>query len=357
MAEVTENPLFGDFANSSHILLTTQTPGRLIRIFKMRVVSVSVHKTVLLAAVLFASNARAQSTQPAPQAQAAQQQQPFDLDVVSIRLNNSDPRKFGGGFTPSGLRLINFPLSQVIYMAYFPWFKGNNVIGSPAWTQNERYDVVGHIDEASLSAWQKFNPRQLQELGRPVLQKLLADRCKLVAHLVPSQADGYALVVSKHGAHLTPAKPDETYPDGVKNLSPDGAKTMFVTQADGIIMRFFNTSLNELADLIGPMSGSVLQDQTGLTGRYDFTLRHLEIEKDPNGKPVISNPEPSDIWDIRSLGLEVKPVKSALAEPRHRPHRAAFGQLVPAYFLRNGVIGNYGCPGVQTDPLPAPQVH
>jgi uncharacterized protein (TIGR03435 family) len=194
-------------------------------------------------------------------------------------------------------------------MAYFPWFKGNNVVGSPAWTQNERYDIVGHIDEDSLPVWQKFNPLKRQEFGGPALQKVLADRCKLVAYLVPSRVDGYALVVSRYGARLTPAKRDETYPDDVKDLGPEGAKLLWVAEANGNALRFFNTSLKELADLVGPMSGSVLQDQTGLTGRYDFVLHRLEREKDPDGKPVLSNPEPSDIWDLRSLGLEFKPIK------------------------------------------------
>jgi uncharacterized protein (TIGR03435 family) len=243
-------------------------------------------------------------TQPAPQPS-------FSLDVVSIRPNNSGSRNFGGGFNATGLRMINMPIEVVIYQAYFPAFKGNLVVGYPAWTMNERYDIVGHIDEESAAAWLKLNPRQQQQLGKPMLQKLLADRCKLVAHLVPTQVDGYSLVVSKHGTHLTPAKPDETYPDGVKNLSPDGAKTLTTNDANGHIMtiRFFNTPIQELADLLGGMSGSVIQDQTNLSGRYDFTIRRLEIPKDPDGKPIVLDPLPSDLWDISATGLEFKHAK------------------------------------------------
>jgi uncharacterized protein (TIGR03435 family) len=141
-----------------------------------------------------------------------------------------------------------------------------------------------------------------------MLQKLLAERCNLVVHTVPAQVDGYALVISKRGSHLQPAQPRESYPEGAKNLDPEGGKTLSATPANDNTMSFFNVLLPDLASVIGVTGNSVIQDQTGLTGRYDFTIRRLEAPRDLDGKPI-DNPQPSDLWDISATGLELKRAK------------------------------------------------
>ena len=140
-----------------------------------------------------------------------------------------------------------------------------------------------------------------------MLQKLLAERCKLIVHTVPAQVDGYALVVSKRGSRLQPAQPRETYPEHAKNLDPEGGKVVSATQENNNTMSFFNVLLPDLANIIGVTSNSVIQDQTNLTGRYDFTIRRLE-PRDVDGKPI-SDPQPSDFWDISATGLELKRTK------------------------------------------------
>lgn len=59
---------------------------------------------------------------------------------------------------------------------------------------------------------------------------------------------------------------------------------------------------------MGPQTFNVIEDRTGLTGRYDFTIRRLEIPRDPDGKRI-PDPLPSDLWDISATGLELKSVK------------------------------------------------
>jgi len=255
---------------------------------------------------------RAQDAGPA----AAIAQQPaeppaasFAFDVATIKPSDPGNRNFGAGFIASGYTVVNFPLSEIVLRAYFPYSKGNQLIGAPAWSINEHYDIVAHIDEATAPSWLKLNPRQRQEAGRPMLQKLLAERCKLIAHTVPSQVDGYALVVSKRGSRLQPAQPRETYPDGVKNADYEGGKVLPASRFNNNTASYFNSSVQDLVNGIGgPPSFSVIEDRTGLTGRYDFTIRRLETPQDADGKPI-SDPQPSDFWDISATGLELKRVK------------------------------------------------
>jgi uncharacterized protein (TIGR03435 family) len=232
----------------------------------------------------------------------------FAFDAASIRPSASDIRSVGGGFIASGYRVTNFPLAYIVLTAYLPGNDGNQLVGMPDWAYKERYDIVAHIDEATAPSWLKLNGRQMQQAGRPMLQNLLAERCKLVAHTVPAQVDGYALIVSKRGSKLQPAQPRESYPAGVKDLDPEGGKVLSATPANNNTMTFFNVLIPDLASIIGVTSNSVVQDQTNLTGRYDFTIRRLDIPRDVDGTRI-ANPEPSDFWEISATGLELKRAK------------------------------------------------
>jgi len=235
---------------------------------------------------------------------------PFTFDVASIKPGNPNTRPGNGGFLATGLRITNLPLDLIVLSAYYPPNAGNKLIGMPAWTSKENYSIDARIDEASAPAWLKLNPRQWQIAGRPMLQKLLAERCKLVVHPVPGQVDGYALVIGKSGSRLQPAHPHESYPDGVKNFDPEGGKILNVTASDSNIVTFFNVLIPDLANLIGGMSGSIVADQTSLSGRYDFTIRRQQIPVDAEGKRL-SDPQPSDFWDLSGTGLEIRPAKIA----------------------------------------------
>ena len=228
------------------------------------------------------------------------------FDVVSIKPNNSGSRSFGGGLTSTGVHITNSSLVGIIYTAYFQNFTGNRIVGYPAWALDEHYDVVAQIDEATAALWQKLSVRRYQELGRPMLQEMLADRCKLVAHLVPAQVEGYVLVVGKHGVRLTPTKPGEIYPDGALN-GGDGAKVVPASASKDNAIHYYNATVEQMAQRIA--TNWVVQDQTHLTGRYDFVIRPLQIPRDPDGRPTVTDPQPSDMWDISDTGLELKRTK------------------------------------------------
>jgi uncharacterized protein (TIGR03435 family) len=172
---------------------------------------------------------------------------PFAFDVASIKPSDPNARAGGGGFDATGYRITNYPLWLIIRSAYFSLIShGTQLIGLPAWADKEHYDVLAHIDEASASAWVKLGPLQRQQPGRLMLQQLLADRCKLVAHTVPTQVDGYILVVGKGGSRLTPSKPGATYPADARD-GPDGSKVVSSSPRGYSTINFFNTSVQQLA--------------------------------------------------------------------------------------------------------------
>lgn len=254
--------------------------------------------TLALTSVLLAQHA-AIAQPPAPL---------FAFDAATIKPSDPGNLNFGGGFYPSGAyNAVNFPLSETVLRAYFPYSTGSKLIGAPAWADKEHYDIVGHMDEATASAWRKLNRIQQGESGRLMMQKLLAERCKLVAHTVPAQADGYALVVGKRGSRLQPAQNRDTYPDGARNIGGDGGKVLTPNQFKDNTAIFFNASIYDLVAMIGGPN-TVIVDRTNLTGRYDFTIHRLEIPRDLDGKPI-PDPRPADLWDISSTGIEITPAK------------------------------------------------
>jgi len=67
----------------------------------------------------------------------------------------------------------------------------------------------------------------------------------------------------------------------------------------------------ELANhLNGVSPGHPVQDRTGLTGKYDFVLKRIDMSEEQDGRVSLDAiPAPNDIWDMGALGLKVEPIK------------------------------------------------
>lgn len=233
----------------------------------------------------------------------------FAFDVATIKPSDPNNRNFGAGFVASGYSVTNFSLSEIVHRAYFSYSSGSKLIGAPAWADKEHYDIVGHMDEATAAWWLKLNASQRVESGEAMLQKLLAERCKLVVHTVPAQVDGYALLVNKHGSRLQPAAHRDTYPDGVKNIDSEGGKVLPPNRFNNNTTTFFNATIYDMVKMIsGPPAFPVIEDRSNLTGHYDFTIHRLEMPRDLDGKPI-ADARLSDLWDISETGLEINHAK------------------------------------------------
>jgi uncharacterized protein (TIGR03435 family) len=257
----------------------------------------------LLAAIPLRAQAVAPPT-AVKQQSAATPAPHFTFDVVSIKPSGSTYGQ--GGYFETGYSSIHLPLYWTVFRAYFSsHHQGNKIIGLPAWANEENYDIIARVDEPDIPAWMNLPYPQRREPESRMLQQLLADRLKLVAHLVPAEVDGYILVVGKHGSLLTPTKPGETYPSGAKD-GWDGAKIVPASSDNNNTMSFFNSTVEDLAEILSWAWPIV--DRTNLAGRYDFTFRRIELPRDADGKRI-PNPEPYDLWDISATGLEIKPAK------------------------------------------------
>jgi uncharacterized protein (TIGR03435 family) len=257
---------------------------------------------------------------PAATAGAAVATRPLAFDVISIRQNTSERQMMGlpvFGPTADGYRATNMPLILPILTAYVPsiggtaFFAEDQVKGLPDWVTSTRFDIDAKVADEDLPQWQK--PAEQPAMLRAMLQALLVERCKIVVHRDVKEVPVDLLVVGKNGPKFKETDPTAEHPGGV-NLPWGGT---LVPGPDG--MKLYGASMQSLATLLSGVArtGRPIQDKTGLTGKYDLTLKPPQNMVAPPSAPqaggVSSAPDPgpsisSVIAD--QLGLDLKPAKA-----------------------------------------------
>ena len=182
---------------------------------------------------------------------SAQQAAGPRFDAASIKRNTSGSGNSGGSTTPNQIRATNVTLSWLLLRAY--GLQDYQVVGAPAWTRTERYDVMARVEQAE--------PKQFDAM----LRNLLADRFQLVARNETREMPVYALVV---------ARPGQLGPRLTKTAMTDCTKTgqFCGTNSSNTVMRSVAETMRRLAAQVSPLAGRTVIDQTGLDGGYDFEL-------------------------------------------------------------------------------------
>ena len=199
------------------------------------------------------TRATAQTEWTIPEPPARPKPMAADADPVFevATIKPSKPEAQGKAIQIRGRQMftINTSLSDLMTFAY--GLHARQITGGPAWIESEKYDL-----EAKPDGEGQPNDKQ----WKTMLQKLLADRFKLTFHRDKKELSVYAIVVSKGGPKLTKSEGD---PNGLPGLFFRGLGVLPARNAN-------------MGDFAGVMQNAVLDrpvvDQTGLQGRFDFTL-------------------------------------------------------------------------------------
>jgi len=225
------------------------------------------------------------------------------FEVATIK--PSDPGRPGKLFTVRGRDVItiNTTMNDLITMAYN--VHARQITGGPAWLDSEKYDVTGRPDVPGQPSVAQI---------KIMLQKLLADRIQLKFHREKKELSVYAIGVAKTGAKISRSQSD---PNGLPGLFFGGAGT-----GGGVAFNVRNATLAEVASTL---QGSVLDkpvvDQTGLAGKYDFTVKFTPDPGQmagfgpagPPPPPAAENPDaPPDLFAAfqQQLGLKIETSKA-----------------------------------------------
>jgi uncharacterized protein (TIGR03435 family) len=170
----------------------------------------------------------------------------FEVATIKPSKPNTPGKFIGGG---RNFSTLNTTLSDLMTFAY--GIHPKQIVGAPAWIEEEKYDLGGEPDV-------KGQPSLNQT--RVMLQKLIEDRFLLKYHRDKKELSVYVLTVGKGGPKITRSEADP-------NAPPRLLFTRLGTLPAG------NTNM---ADFAGVMQMAVLDkpvlDQTGLSGKWDFTL-------------------------------------------------------------------------------------
>ena len=162
----------------------------------------------------------------------------------------------------------------------------SQVSGGPPWLASENFDVLAETDGEGQPSEQQW---------RIMLQKLLADRFKLAFHREKKEMSVYTLSVAKGGPKLMVSTDDPNgFPSGRFRLG-------------NLVGR--NAGMSDLAFMLqDSLLDRPVLDQTGLAGRFDFTLDWTPDDQ----PPADPDKAPPDLYAAiqQELGLTLKSTKA-----------------------------------------------
>jgi uncharacterized protein (TIGR03435 family) len=242
--------------------------------------------TIALVALLASATALAQApTAPAAATTATA------FEVASVKPSNPTPDpnnplsqialmlpQPGGRFTAT-----NTPLRMLI-MTAFELQQDAQLTGGPPALLEAKYDINAKalVDFITM--------KDLPQL----LRTLLADRFKLKTHTETREMPVYDLVLARSDGRLGPdmkpstsdcSKPEETLAQqgaalakgDVASFVGKPAPCSVATDTSGgptnLLMRADGQDMKQIVDVLSQFTGRTVRDKTGLTGRYDFTMR------------------------------------------------------------------------------------
>jgi bla regulator protein blaR1 len=215
-------------------------------------------------------------------------------------------------FTPDGIQIRNSPLTMIIQLATGQLAATDDaIIGAPSWVKTEKYDIDAKVSESDIPKMDKLSHTERNEMMRSVL----VDHFNFAAHQEISELPVYELVAVKGGPKLRKATPGDTYPNGLKDdqgkSSPDTMRVV-AGRVDAQAI-----SMTSLLGILTPLAGRPVVDKTGLTGKYDITLRWKPEGPHPNSTAEGGSTEDSDVDFFTAiqeqLGLKLIPAKGPVS--------------------------------------------
>lgn len=177
------------------------------------------------------------------------------FDIADVHVSKPGTLRQGGLIPGSGrLEFRGFSLSELIQFAYS--LDDDRITGGPKWLGYSQFDVFAKGRRGSSD-----------ETVKLMLRALLAERFKLVFHIVDKPAPAYVMTVGKKVQMKEAPEGEDTDCQPKGGVGEDGLLTL---QCTNISMPVFAERFHQYA---GGYVTHPIVDQTGLKGGYDFTIR------------------------------------------------------------------------------------
>jgi len=242
------------------------------------------------------------ATHRASAQQALQRQEPPDeplkFEVVSVRPYRGDTGIGGRISAQPGGRFIvqNMPLRLVLLTAYD--IRPYQLVDAPTWVQTERFEITALTGRDEFSSVVQM---------QPLIQALLADRFQLQIAREQRVVQTYALVrvrADALGPQMRSVNTDCTSPErrDFANANSCGTRVREPGTLTGIA-----TESSSLARALDALIGTVVTDETGLRGPFDFTLKWSPDNSTgaADGVPIVTAVQ-------EQLGLKLEPRRTTV---------------------------------------------
>lgn len=222
------------------------------------------------------------------------------FDVVSVKPNRAQVDPYGG-FVPNGFEAVAATAQQLISLAY--GVSVTQILDAPSWIRTDAYDVTARTGRSTPAS-----PASMTGM----LQRLLADRFRLVVHREQREAPVYALLIARSdgrlGSRLNVAPLDC---DSRAAKAPPGTRGLSICGIDrGPGMSAGRTmTIAQLSSVLGSIVGRQVVDRTGLEGNYDWDLSWTPTsgEPGPRSEPAAAGDGVSVFTAIQEqLGLKLE---------------------------------------------------
>ncbi len=193
------------------------------------------------------------------------------FEVSAVRVNRSGDSESRSNFKNGRFTATNVLLKNVMEYSAFG-IPEARIVGGPSWLGSARFDIEAKLDAEVARQLDKLGSEQRQAEIHAAVQQLLADRFRLVFHWETREMPVYALMVAKKGPLLREAaKPNSGTSSGDGELTAHG-----ITMDD-----LARTLTQELSRELG----RVVVDRTGMTRKYDLTLKWTPESVTDSGVP------------------------------------------------------------------------
>jgi bla regulator protein BlaR1 len=235
----------------------------------------------------------------------AQSLRPADEPLPSFEVASVKPSRPDG----NGVRLgLDLPRSfttrnatvEMLIESVYNLQTDNQLSGAPSWINSTKYDIDARIEHSQADELQRLPPDEVENLVKSMVRSLLADRFKLRVSHVTKQLPVYALVIAEGGPKLNPPAD----PTGGSRIG-----RMARGQFSGT-----NASMRNLVNELAPEVGRTVIDKTGLTGKYDWTLRWTPMLIGREQSQPGIDAAPPDVFESplftavqEQLGLKLEP--------------------------------------------------
>jgi len=201
--------------------------------------------------------------------------EPLVFEVASVKPGDPSSLYRRIVISPGGrLNAENVSLRKLVEEAY--QLKPFQLSGGPRWMDSEVFSVTAKGDESANT-----------ERIRLMLQSLLAERFQLTFHReTREQTVSLLTVKDKAKLKIQPAKGPGRFGLNVRT-SGRGAASNHIG--------FRNASMAQLADVLTREMGHMVEDQTNLTGEFDFEFEATRNEAEPNPFVVPIAPALSEV--------------------------------------------------------------